>query len=51
MSSAVRIVGPGGASALYAVSISKHILGGNMIWVVMGLIATLGVISGLMLKR
>jgi hypothetical protein len=49
VSSAVRILGPGGASVLFAVSIDKHILGGNFVWLVCGLIAIVGVWSGLIL--
>jgi hypothetical protein len=50
LSSGVRIVGPGGASVLYAVSVSKHIWGGNLIWVVVGIIAAVGVISGCLIR-
>ena len=35
---------------LYAVSVSKHIWGGNLIWVVVGFIAALGVVSGMLIK-
>ena len=45
----VRIIGPGGASILFAVSIDKHLLGGVLIWLVLVLVAILGVVSGLML--
>jgi hypothetical protein len=46
LSSGVRIIGPGGASILYAVSVSKHIMGGNLIWFVIGVTTIIGVISG-----
>ena len=49
VSSFVRILGPGGASFLYALSIDQQLLGGNLIWVVSGLISILGVVSGFMI--
>ena len=45
----VRIFGPGGASMLFAVSTDKHLLGGNLIWLVCEVVAVLGVISGFLL--
>lgn len=49
--SAVRIIGPGGASILYAVSIRKHLLGGNLVWVVFIVVAVIGVVSGTLIKE
>ncbi|ORX41255.1 major facilitator superfamily domain-containing protein, partial [Kockovaella imperatae] len=51
LSSGVRIIGPGGSSILYAVSVSKHLLGGNLVWLVLGLTAVLGVVSGIMIRQ
>ena len=50
MSSLVRIIGPGGASILFAVSVDKQIWGGNLIWVVAGFVTLLGVWSGIIMK-
>ena len=49
LSSGVRVIGPGGASILYAVSISKHILGGYLIWIVTSATAVLGFISAIII--
>ncbi|ORY23550.1 major facilitator superfamily domain-containing protein [Naematelia encephala] len=38
LSSGVRIIGPGGASILFALSINHHILGGYFVWLVFGLV-------------
>ena len=45
----VRIIGPGGASILFAVSIDKQILGGSLVWIVLGLVGVIGVFSGLLI--
>ncbi|CAD6583241.1 MAG: hypothetical protein TREMPRED_003505, partial [Tremellales sp. Tagirdzhanova-0007] len=45
----VRIIGPGGASILFAVSIDKQILGGSLVWLVLGLVGVIGVFSGLLI--
>ena len=46
---AVRIFGPGGATILFALSVGKHILGGWLIWIVMGILALITAISGLLI--
>ena len=45
----MRIFGPGGASVLFALSITKHVLGGWMVWLVVGSIAVLTFLSGLLI--
>lgn len=50
VSSFVRIIGPGGASILFAVSVDKHIMDGNLIWLVAVIVAVLGVYSGIIQK-
>lgn len=50
LSSLVRVFGPGGASVLFAISINKQILAGNLVWVVFSTIGVVGVVSGIMIR-
>ncbi|CAK9784142.1 MFS general substrate transporter [Cutaneotrichosporon oleaginosum] len=50
-SACTRVIGPGAANALFALSVDRHVLGGNLIWAVMVGVALLGWHSSLFLKR
>jgi len=47
----VGIVGPGGFTSLFAVSVDKNVLGGNLIWLVTSLVALAGAISAFAIKE
>ncbi|RXK42403.1 hypothetical protein M231_00393 [Tremella mesenterica] len=47
VASAMRAVGPGAASTLFALSVDRHALGGNLIWAVLSFVAVLGAIASL----
>ena len=49
-SSLVGVVGPSGASSLFAVSVQQHLLGGYLVWVVIGAIAAVGAVAGWMIR-
>lgn len=45
----VGIIGPGGFTSIFAVSVDKNILGGNLVWIVTTGIAALGALSGFLI--
>ncbi|BEI86362.1 hypothetical protein CcaverHIS002_0606490 [Cutaneotrichosporon cavernicola] len=50
-SACTRVVGPGAANTLFALSVDRNALGGNLIWAVMVVVALAGWHSSLFLKR
>ncbi|QRV77494.1 major facilitator superfamily transporter [Ceratobasidium sp. AG-Ba] len=49
VASASRAIGPAATTSLFAFSIKSNILGGNLVWLVLGLVALVGVGAGLRL--
>ena len=47
VASAMRAVGPGAATTLFALSVDQHILGGNLIWVCLTLCAVCGAMASM----
>lgn len=50
IASVMGVIGPGSANSLFAISIEKHLLGGQLIWVVFGVIAALGAVAAFFMK-
>lgn len=50
-SSLMRSIGPFGASSLFAFSVSRHLLGGQLVFVVMILLAIAGAVATLALHE
>ncbi|SCV70961.1 BQ2448_3723 [Microbotryum intermedium] len=51
LSSLMRAIGPLVASSLFVISKEKHVLGGQLVWLVWGCVAVLGFVSTLRLKE
>ena len=51
VASAMRAIGPGAASVLFAFSVARHTLGGNLVWVVLTLVAVFGSTASLTLRE
>ncbi len=51
VSSIVGFIGPGGATSLFAVSVDHDLLGGDLIWLVLIVIAVFGVVATFMIKQ
>lgn len=47
----MRAIGPGTASTLFALSVDRHALGGNLIWVVLSVLSVISVLVALTLKK
>lgn len=45
----VGIIGPGGFTSLFALSVDKNVLGGNLIWIATTAVAALGAVSGFLI--
>ncbi|WWC67231.1 uncharacterized protein I206_101138 [Kwoniella pini CBS 10737] len=51
VSSLMRAIGPGSASALFALSVNRHLLGGHLIWLVLGCLSVISIIAAMILKN
>ncbi|WWC57679.1 uncharacterized protein I303_100213 [Kwoniella dejecticola CBS 10117] len=50
VSSLMRAIGPGSASALFALSVNRHLLGGHLIWLVLGCLSVISIVAAMILK-
>ncbi|WVQ82571.1 hypothetical protein IAT38_004701 [Cryptococcus sp. DSM 104549] len=50
VSSLMRAIGPAGSSTLFALSVDKQVLGGQLVWVVLGVLSLVSVWMALRLK-
>lgn len=51
VSSLMRAIGPGTSSALFALSVDKHVLNGQLIWIVISALSVVNALAALMLKN
>ena len=49
-SSVTRAIGPYVANTLFALSVTKNLMGGQMVWLVLGLVGCVGPVSCLLIK-